>query len=220
MTKRSSRRAPAWVQWIGQVFSFIVLCVSALAAVILVIIPLATGSQTYSVLTSSMAPHYAPGTFLVVKPQDFHTLAVGDVITYQLDSGRPEVITHRIITVTADQAGERILYTQGDNNAVADPEPVREVQVRGTLFYAVPYVGFVANALGQTQRGPLITILAIGLIGYGAYSMGRGLVRDRRTARDTKALAAAAQDPANTQIQPAQAQPPQAEAGMPPVPVS
>lgn len=208
MSKRTSRRVPAWLQWIGQGLSFIVLCVSALAAVVLIVVPLATGSQTYSVLTSSMAPHYAPGTFLVVKPQDFDTLAVGDVITYQLDSGRPEVITHRIITVTADQDGERILFTQGDNNAVADPEPVREVQVRGTLFYAVPYFGFVANALGQTQRGPIITILAIGLIGYGAVSMGRGLARDRRNARDAKALQQAEQKMAVLPAQPqAQAQP-------------
>jgi signal peptidase len=186
MAPPARRHAPAWLQWIGQTVSFIVLCVSALAAVVLIVVPLATGSQTYSVLTSSMAPHYAPGTFLVVKPQDFDTLAVGDVITYQLDSGRPEVITHRIITVTAGQDGERMFITQGDNNAVADPDPVREVQVRGKLFYAVPYVGFAANALGQTDRGPIITILAVGLIGYGAYSMARGISRDRKTARDAK----------------------------------
>jgi signal peptidase len=188
MTQRTCHRAPAWIQWIGQTVSFIVLCLSALAAVVLIVVPLATGSQTYSVLTSSMAPHYAPGTFLVVKPQDFDTLAVGDVITYQLDSGRPEVITHRIISVTGGQDGDRLFITQGDNNDVADPEPVREVQVRGKLFYAVPYVGFVANALGQTQRGPIITVLAIGLIGYGGLSMIRGMLRGRRDARDAKTL--------------------------------
>jgi signal peptidase I len=198
MAPRARRHAPAWLQWIGQAVSFIVLCVSALAAVALIVVPLATGSQTYSVLTSSMAPHYAPGTFLVVKPQDFDTLAVGDVITYQLDSGRPEVITHRIITVTAGQDGERMFITQGDNNAVADPAPVREVQVRGKLFYAVPYVGFAANALGQTDRGPIITILACGLIGYGAYSMVRGISRDRKTSRDAKTPAEADQPAALT----------------------
>jgi signal peptidase I len=191
MSKHPRRPAPAWLQWIGQTVSFIVLCVSALAAVMLIVVPLATGSQTYSVLTSSMAPHYAPGTFLVVKPQDFDTLAVGDVITYQLESGRPEVITHRIITVTADQAGERILFTHGDNNAVADPEPVREIQVRGKLFYAVPYVGFVANALGQTQRGPLITLLAVVLIAGGAFTMIRGAIKDRREKRDQELIVSA-----------------------------
>lgn len=195
MTQRNRSRPGAWLQWIGQVVSFTVLCVSALAALVLIVVPMATGSQTYSVLTSSMAPHYAPGTFLVVKPQDYEALQVGDVITYQLESGRPEVITHRITTITTDQAGERILITQGDNNDVADSEPVHEIQVRGKLFYAVPYVGFVANALGQTNRGALTTILAIGLIGYGVYSMGRGLIRDRREKRDRQLI-----DTATSQI--------------------
>lgn len=189
MAQSPHPHAPAWLRWIGHSVSFIVLCVSALAAVVLILVPLATGSQTYSVLTSSMAPHYAPGTFLVVKPQNPATLQVGDVITYQLESGRPDVITHRIITVTAGQDGERMFITQGDNNAVADPEPVREIQVRGKLFYAVPYVGFAANALGQTDRGPIITILAFGLIGYGAYSMTRGIARDRKNARNVEAPA-------------------------------
>jgi signal peptidase I len=186
MAQRTRPHAPAGLQWLGQAIAFLSLCVSALAAVVLILVPLATGSQTYSVLTSSMAPHYAPGTFLVVKSQDPATLQVGDVITYQLESGRAEVITHRIITVTAGQDGQRLFITQGDNNAVADPDPVREIQVRGKLFYAVPYVGFAANALGQTQRGPIITVLAFGLIGYGAYSMVRGISRDRKNARDAK----------------------------------
>lgn len=191
MIQRTRHRAPAWIQWIGQTVSFIALCVSALAAVVLIVVPLATGSQTYSVLTSSMAPHYAPGTFLVVKPQNIDTLAVGDVITYQIDSGRPEVITHRIISVTGGQDGDRQFITQGDNNDVADPDPVREVQVRGKLFYAVPYVGFAANALGQTDRGPIITVLAVVLIAGGAFTMIRGAIKDRRERRDQELIASA-----------------------------
>ncbi|MGD6979892.1 MULTISPECIES: signal peptidase I [Citricoccus] len=189
---RVSRRcAPAWFRWTGQTVSFIALCVFALAAILLIAVPLVTGSQTYSVLTSSMAPKYPPGTFLVVKPTEFDQLRAGDVVTFQIESGRPEVITHRITGFTASQDGERLLITQGDNNDVADPEPVREIQVRGKLFYAVPYVGFVANALGNANRSTLVTILAVALIGWGALSMVRGLVRDRREKRDQQLIDAA-----------------------------
>jgi signal peptidase len=167
----------------GQALSFIALCVSALAAIVLIIVPLVTGSQTYSVLTSSMAPGYPPGTFLVVKPTDFDSLQTGDVITYQVESGRPEVITHRITSLTASQDGERMLITQGDNNDVADENPVMEVQVRGKLSYAVPYVGFLANALGNSDRCSVITVLAIGLIAWGAVTMIRGALKDRRENR-------------------------------------
>lgn len=168
---KTRRTVPAGLRWIGQALSFLLLCVSALAAIVLIIVPLVTGSQTYSVLTSSMAPHYPPGTFLVVRPTDFDELSTGDVVTYQLDSGRPEVITHRIIGFTSNQTGERLLVTQGDNNDVADEDPVMEVQVRGQLSYAVPYVGFLANALGQADRSWIITGLAVLLIGYGLFTI-------------------------------------------------
>jgi signal peptidase I len=180
----SRRSAPVWLQWTGQVVSFIALCFFALAAIVLIIIPLVTGSQTYSVLTSSMAPKYPPGTFLVVKPAEFDQLKVGDVVTFQIESGRPEVITHRITGFTASQDGERLLITQGDNNDVADPDPVREIQVRGKLFYAVPYVGFVANALGNANRSTLVTVLAVALIAWGAFTMVRGVFKDRRKKRE------------------------------------
>ena len=42
--------------------------------------------------------------------------------------------------------------TRGDNNGTNDAEPVRELQVKGKLFYAVPYVGYAANALGNADR--------------------------------------------------------------------
>lgn len=180
---QDKRRAPLWWQWIGQTVSFLLLVVFSLAAVVLIIVPMVTGSQTYSVLTGSMAPTYPPGTFLVVKPTEFDTLQIGDVVTYQIESGRPDVVTHRIIGFGAGQNGERQLITQGDANGLVDENPVMEVQLRGELFYAVPYVGFLANALGQTDRSWVVTALAVGLIGFGLHSMVRGTLKGRREAR-------------------------------------
>ena len=164
----------------GSAASLVALCFAALAALVLVVVPLLTGSQTYSVLTSSMAPKYAPGTFLVVKPTPVDTLQVGDVITFQIESGKPAVITHRIIGISAEQNGERTFTTQGDNNSVADELPVQEVQVRGKLWYAVPYVGFVANSLGNSDRGEIVQWAAVGLLGYGVVAMVRGSLQAKR----------------------------------------
>lgn len=164
----------------GTSLSFLTLVAAALAALVLIVVPLLTGSQTYSVLTSSMKPNYGPGTLLVVKPAPFESLQVGDVVTYQLASGRPEVITHRIASIAADQEGRRTLVTRGDNNDVADETPVTEVQMRGKLLYAVPYAGFAANWLGSHDRGMVGNLAAAGLIGYGALTMIRGLAARRR----------------------------------------
>lgn len=162
----------------GQLVSFSAMIITALLAMILIVVPILSGSHSYSVLTNSMKPHYAPGTFLVVKPTAFNSLKVGDVVTYQLESGRPEVITHRVSSVGADQEGHRTLITKGDNNALADDAPVTEVQVRGKLMYAVPYVGFVANWLGNQNRGLFSEVAAGGFILYGAALIING-VRSR-----------------------------------------
>lgn len=170
-----------WLRLAARGAAFLMFIAVALAALVLVVAPLVTGAQTYTVLTNSMAPKYAPGTFLVVKPTSFASLRVGDIITYQIESGKPAVISHRIVSVGTTESGERVFTTKGDNNSLADDAPVHAQQVRGRLLYAVPYVGFLANKLGQTDRGALMPIAAVGLIGFGAVSMVQG-VRGRRRA--------------------------------------
>ncbi|TAP45866.1 signal peptidase I [Arthrobacter sp. S39] len=160
---------------VGKILNMVVMMVAVFAALVLIIIPKATGSQTYTVLTNSMAPKYVPGTFLVVKPAEFAELKYGDVVTFQMYSGRPDVETHRIVGFGATQEGEKTLITKGDNNGVNDADPVRELQVKGQLFYAVPYVGYLANALGNADRNLWTALAAAGLIGYGGLLVFKGL---------------------------------------------
>jgi signal peptidase len=159
----------------GRILNVVVLMIAVFAALVLIVVPKATGSLTYTVLTNSMAPKYSPGTFMVMKPVAFDELKYGDVVTFQLYSGRPDVETHRIVGFSATQAGEKTLVTKGDNNGSNDPEPVRELQVKGKLFYAVPYVGYVANALGNADRNTWTTLAAAGLIGYGGLLVIKGI---------------------------------------------
>jgi signal peptidase len=167
----------------GRTASFTALVLAALAALVLIVVPLATGSQTYSVLTNSMKPNYGPGTLLVVKPTPFAELHTGDVVTYQIASGRPEVITHRITSIFPDQQGTSLLVTRGDNNDVADEAPVTEAQVRGKLLYAVPFAGYAATWLGNQDRGVAAKLAAAALIGYGAISITRALLARRTKSR-------------------------------------
>ena len=178
--RRRAAKPTTALSIVGTGVSYLALCLAAMAALALVIVPMLTGSQTYSVLTSSMAPKYAPGTFLVVKPVPFAELAVGDIITYQIESGSPAVITHRITSVGADQSGETVFTTKGDNNSIEDELPVREIQVKGKLFYAVPFVGFIANGLGNSDRGAIAQWGAVALMGYGVVTLVRGALAKKR----------------------------------------
>ncbi|NUT69620.1 signal peptidase I [Pseudarthrobacter sp. C4D7] len=172
-------RNAAWAA-VGRFLSMAAMLVALFAALVLIVVPVATGSQTYTILTKSMAQKYPPGTFMVMKPAPFDELKYGDVITFQLYSGRPDVETHRIVGFGSTQEGEKTLITKGDNNGAIDANPVRAIQVKGKLFYAVPYVGFVANFLGNSDRETWTVIAAVALIGYGAITVYKSVRKTRK----------------------------------------
>jgi signal peptidase I len=145
---------------------------------ILIVVPKATGSIPLSVLTGSMRPGLPPGTLLVVQPVDTDDILIGDVVTYQIRSGDPAVITHRVTGISEGADGERTFTLQGDANSDPD-EPVREVQVQGRLWYSVPFAGFVSTAVNGEARGWIVPAAAGALFAYAGW-MVLSAVRGRR----------------------------------------
>lgn len=165
--------------WIGQVLAWLVILGVVVVLAAAVLVPRLAGATPYTVLTGSMQPKYPPGTLVVVKPVEFDDIAIGDVITYQRDSGKDDVVTHRVVGTGSRFDGTKVLTTRGDANQVADRNPVQQVQVRGRLWYSVPYLGYVNNALSGKQRQWAVWAVSAGLVGYAAY-MFVGALRDRR----------------------------------------
>jgi signal peptidase len=120
-----SRSARAAASWIGQVVAWCVIlgAVAVLAAA--VVVPRLGGATPYTVLTGSMEPRFPPGTLVVVRPVPIEEVGIGDVITYQLHSGDPTVVTHRVVGVSTTLGGEQSLITQGDANDIPDAAPVQ-----------------------------------------------------------------------------------------------
>ena len=156
------------LSWLRQVFAWLVILGVVVVLAAAVLVPRLSGATPYTVLTGSMRPIYPPGTLVVVKPLDPDRIRVGDVVTYQLESGRPAVATHRVTDVTHNLAGEMSFTTQGDANESADAEPVRSAQVRGKLWYSLPYLGYVNDVISARQRQGAVLLVAIGLMGYAA----------------------------------------------------
>jgi signal peptidase I len=150
-----------------------------------VVVPRVTGGTPYAVLTGSMRPDLGPGTLVVVRPTPIEEIAIGDVITYQLDSGKPTVVTHRVVGVGVDAEGRRVVQTQGDANEAFDPEPVREVQIKGELWYSVPRLGHLHGVLTGQERQWAVYVVALLLLGYAALAWG-GALRDRLRGRPEK----------------------------------
>lgn len=170
------------IGWIGQVVAWLVVLSTAGVLTVAVLVPRLGGATPYTVLTGSMAPGMPPGTLVVAKPVDPEDIGIGTVVTYQLESGKPAVVTHRVVAVQQSVSGETTFTTQGDANDAPDEKPVRPVQIRGERWYSVPYLGYVNNVLNGQQRQVAVYVVAGGLLAY-ALLMFAGAARGRRRGR-------------------------------------
>ena len=168
---RSTGRVARIARAVGTTITAGLLILVCALLVATIAVPIATGSDTYTVLTRSMEPGLPPGTLLVVRPTAKDSLHVGDVVTYQLHSGKPDVVTHRIVRVEASSDGTKRYITRGDANAVADAAPVRPEQVRGRVWYAVPAVGWLAIVRNSTSLQPWLVGIGALLLLYSLISI-------------------------------------------------
>jgi signal peptidase I len=157
------------LRFAGQALQAAVLTAAGLILVAAVVVPRFLGGATYTVLTGSMAPTYPVGSLVVVRPSDH--IATGDVITYQLRPGMPEVVTHRVVGVGVTTAGERTYVTKGDANKITDATPVRQAQVRGKVLYSLPWLGYLTTLLpGGARRSATIGVVGA-LVAYAAWQV-------------------------------------------------
>lgn len=169
------------VRWVVRVLTWMVILgtLGVLAAAVLV--PRLGGATPYTVLTSSMKPGLPPGTLVVSRPTDVDDIGIGTIVTYQLRSGEPEVVTHRVVAVRTNLRGEVEFQTQGDANSAPDASWVRPEQIRGSLWYAVPQLGRVNTMLSGHQRQIAVYGVAGALGIYaGAMFSGAAVGRLRR----------------------------------------
>lgn len=154
-----------------------------------VVVPKLAGATAYTILTGSMKPGMPPGTLVVTRPTAPDRIRTGDVITYQLKSGEPTVVTHRVQSVGITMDGEYRFVVKGDANQSADPSPVIPAQIRGVRWYSVPYLAYPSLMVDGNLRQLVVSGSVLVLLGYALASFA-GAFRDRR--RDASAVAAGA----------------------------
>ncbi|WP_084255114.1 signal peptidase I [Nocardioides sp. J54] len=194
------------VRFASHVLLWLVILTAVASVALAVAIPRIAGGTPYTVLTGSMEPDLPPGTLVVVRSVDPEEVALGDVITFQLESGEPTVATHRVVAVGTRLDGEQVFTTQGDANGTPDRNPVRAVQVQGRLWYSVPYLGHLNSVLTGKQRQTALLLVAALLSGYAGFmfvTAVRDGVRRRRgaaaaTGRQPVEVDRAASPPATT----------------------
>jgi len=170
------------IGFLGQVVAWAIILLAGAALLLAVVIPRLAGATPYTIETGSMRPHYPPGTLVVIKPVKTEDLAVGNVVTYQLNSGEPTVVTHRIVATRQSLKGAEEFQTKGDANDVADEKWVMPIQIKGRLWYAVPWLGWTNKYISGNTHRLVLDAVVIALLGY-AVVMFAGSVRDRRRRR-------------------------------------
>jgi signal peptidase len=174
------------IRWSGRFAAWIVILAMTAAISAAVLVPRIGGATPYTILTGSMRPNMPPGTLVVVKPVPIDQIGIGTVVTYQLSSGEPTVVTHRVVGVRFDGTGKRLFTTQGDANNAPDAKLVRPVQIKGKLWYHVKYLGYVNTFVnGKERQIAMITVIS-GLLLYASYMFTSDL-RTRFTRRRHRA---------------------------------
>lgn len=179
---RTSKEPSLFWRYLRTSVGWALLALVAGLGIVVVAVPAATGSTPLTVLTGSMEPKLPPGTLVVVRPTPVDDIRIGDVVTYQLQPGKPDVVSHRVIEVRSISSGDVELITKGDNNGAPDPNPVTEQQVRGTVWYSVPYVGWLSLAVSQHGNW-VVPVAGIGLLAYAAYLAVSSVASRRRKAQ-------------------------------------
>lgn len=151
------------------------------ALFVLLLLPRVTHSTAMTVLTGSMTPAIPVGSVVMVRPVDPASLEVNDVATYSA----PETeafITHRIVDIDT-RADRRWFVFKGDANNKRDIRPVPEDAIAGEVWFHLPYLGAIRDALKGTAGLSLLGMLVLG--GYAVVQIG-GALRERRDHRTSE----------------------------------
>ena len=162
--------------WLIRIVSSLTLAGIIGAIAVLMVIPPATHSIALTVLTGSMTPEIPVGSVVLVRPVDAHTLKVGDIATYQAEPGKDTYITHRIVKINNVEEPATFIF-KGDANRGRDLNPVPAGAIRGEVWFHVPYLGAIRDALHGKAGLSLLAMLVLG--GY-AISQLIEVVRDKR----------------------------------------
>lgn len=172
------------VKWGLRLLSLGLLTAVLGAVAVLVVIPRATHGTAMTVLTGSMTPDIPIGSVVIDRPVDPGTLHVGDIATYQKAPGVNEYITHRIVKIDASKSPTMFTF-KGDANRGADITPVPAAAIRGKVWFHVPYLGAIRDAI-HTKGG----MAGIGMILLAIYAMVQltGGLKERRAAKSPPPL--------------------------------
>jgi signal peptidase len=134
-------------------------------AIVWVILWAAFGTKNpfYVVSSGSMEPNLSEHDVLIVRDGgSFNEVRVGDIIVFNRPEGGDRVIVHRIVQITEDRDGERVIRTKGDANPSSIPGtdfPITEEDYIGKVMYVIPGVGLITRIISPPVNYIIIAVI-------------------------------------------------------------
>ncbi|MDQ1129962.1 signal peptidase I [Microbacterium sp. SORGH_AS_0888] len=162
--RQTQRRLPLGLRVFGAVRSGILTLAAALGVVCIVVfaIALVTGIRPVVVISGSMEPTLPVGSVVFTRPAPAGDIRAGDIVTVERPRGLG-LVTHRVVSTTAQGDGVYSYVLRGDANRVDDPEPYT-VSTAGRYVFHVIWLGYVTLLLQSTQGLVMAGGLALVLI--------------------------------------------------------
>lgn len=95
--------------------------------------------RPYVIVTGSMEPMIYAGDMVLIKVLPPEEIKIGDVIQYKSNDA---FIFHRVIDIVEEKKRGSLYRTKGDNNTIADLEPVEPKDIYGKVVYTIPKIGW------------------------------------------------------------------------------
>lgn len=157
--------------WYGSAALLTILLVIILSAKLQGQVPMIFHHTLLRVTTGSMEPAIPSGTYVLVKSVPPDQIREGDIITFYTDDpliqGMPN--THRVLAISAGEAGEILFTTKGDGNLIRDKLPARGSRLIGrcerNLYELTRLTDFFAS------KGVLLILAALILLSAAMMSI-------------------------------------------------
>lgn len=140
---------------------FVLLLLSVAGLFLASLLPIPGTIEVKIVKSGSMEPAILTGSIVVVMPEK--TYAVGDIVTFGVDTRREIPTTHRIVAIQSEN-GRSYIQTKGDANEEADPKLTPMSDVIGKVVVAVPYAGYILDFARQPIGFTLMIGIPAGII--------------------------------------------------------
>jgi len=112
------------------------------------------------IVTGSMEPDIKPGDIILVEKvtdiEEINNLDINDVIQFKRDG---VLISHRIIEKKNDDKEGLLFRTKGDNNSASDSDLVKPQDIKGTIKYIVPKIGWLTLLIKSDKEIALDEII-------------------------------------------------------------